>query len=151
VPFAAIASASLKGCDALTAFVQLYGNLSTVLAVLLILVIIQVGVTDRAPEYALLRSLGYSGLDLLRTILAEVTLLGGAAIVLSLPLTYLATFIFQRRLMQISDFVPIEVSLSAWLKLMAPALLLMLLSVLPAALRAARIPPAEVLRTRLGG
>jgi ABC-type lipoprotein release transport system permease subunit len=151
VPWEAIATSSLKNCDALTAFVQLYGNLSTLVAVLLILVLVQVSVTDRAPEYALLRSLGFSGLDLLRMLLAEIGLLAGTAIVLSLPLTRLATWVFQRRLMQISDFVPLEVSLLAWLKLMAPALLLMLLAAAPAAVRAARIPIALALRTRIGG
>jgi ABC-type lipoprotein release transport system permease subunit len=50
--------------------------------------------------------------------------------------------------MQISDFVPIEFGVRACLTVLAPALLLMPLSALPAGRRAARLSPATLLRLR---
>ena len=75
VPWQPIASISLLGCDALVGFVRLYGNLGGAVALFLIFTVILVGVSDRRGEYALLRSLGFSDLDLLRCVLAEVVLL----------------------------------------------------------------------------
>ena len=75
VPWAPIARISLAGCDALVAFVRLYGNLGAAVGLLLIFIVVLVGVSDRRAEYALLRSLGFSDLDLLRCVFAEVLLL----------------------------------------------------------------------------
>lgn len=148
VPWQPIASISLQGCDALVGFVRLYGNLGGAVALFLIFTVILVGVSDRRGEYALLRSLGFSELDLLRCVLAEVLLLTLSAAVVCVPATQLATWVFQQRLMQISDFVPIEFGLRACLTVLAPALLLLPLSALPAGRRAARLSPATLLRLR---
>ncbi len=148
VPWQPIASISRLGCDALLNFVQLYGNLGGAVALFLIFTVVLVGVSDRRAEYALLRSLGFSDLDLLRCVLAEVLLLALCAAVLCVPGTQLATWVFQQRLMQISDFVPIEFGLRACLSVLAPALLLMPLAALPASRRAARYAPATLLRLR---
>jgi putative ABC transport system permease protein len=148
VPWQPIKSLSLQGCDALVNFVQLYGNLGGAVALFLIFTVVLVGVSDRRSEYALLRSLGFSDLDLLRCVLAEVCLLTLCATLLCVPGTQLATWVFQQRLMQISDFVPIEFGLRACLTVLAPALLLMPLSALPAGRHAARLLPATLLRLR---
>ena len=148
VPWQPIASISLLGCDALVGFVRLYGNLGGAVALFLIFTVILVGVSDRRGEYALLRSLGFSDLDLLRCVLAEVVLLTLCSALLCVPGTQLATWIFQGRLMQISDFVPIEFGVRACLTVLAPALLLMPLAALPAGRRAARLSPATLLRLR---
>lgn len=148
VSWAPIARISLQGCDALVAFVRLYGNLGAAVGLLLIFIVVLVGVSDRRGEYALLRSLGFSDLDLLRCLLAEVSLLSLCSTALCVPCTQLATWIFQQRLMQISDFVPIEFGVRACLVALAPAVACMLLSVLPAGLRAARLAPATLLRLR---
>lgn len=148
VPWQPIRSLSLQGCDALVNFVQLYGNLGGAVALFLIFTVVLVGVSDRRSEYALLRSLGFSDLDLLRCVLAEVGLLTLCATLLCVPGTQLATWVFQQRLMQISDFVPIEFGLRACLTVLAPALLLMPLSALPAGRHAARLLPATLLRLR---
>lgn len=148
VPWAPIARISLAGCDALVAFVRLYGNLGATVGLLLIFIVVLVGVSDRRAEYALLRSLGFSDLDLLRCVFAEVLLLSLCATLLCLPCTQLATWIFQQRLMRISDFVPIEFGVRASLVALAPALILMLVAAVPAGLRAARLQPAALLRLR---
>ncbi|MBL9007271.1 MAG: ABC transporter permease [Myxococcales bacterium] len=148
VPWAPIARISLRGCDALVAFVRLYGNLGAAVGLLLIFIVVLVGVSDRRGEYALLRSLGFSDLDLVRSLFAEVSLLSLSATLVCVPCTQLATWIFQQRLMQISDFVPIEFGLGACLSSLAPAIAGMLLSALPAGLRAARLQPATLLRLR---
>lgn len=143
-----IARISLSGCDALVAFVQLYGNLGAAVGLLLIFVVVSVGVSDRRAEYALLRSLGFSDLDLMRCLFAETLLLSLCSTILCVPATQLATWIFQQRLMQISDFVPIEFGVRACLLALAPAVAGMLLSAVPAGLRAARLQPAVLLRLR---
>ena len=151
VPRAAVEQTSLAGCALLVGAIRLYGHMSTVLGALLVLVLVLTSVTDRAGEYALLRSLGFSGLALWRMLLVEVALLSGLALLLALPLTRWLTLWIQGRIMMISDFVPVAVPLKGYLQLVLPGFLYMLLTTAPALRRALQVPLALVLRQRALG
>lgn len=148
VPGDLVARAGTQNFQAVSAFLRIYGNLGVLAGAVLVLVFVRMSIDDRAGEYALLRSQGFSTLELLRSLLVEVFAIGISAILLSFPLTRLVTWIFQIRLMALSDWYPLHTSFAAWLRLMGPALLLMLLSSLPALHRAMQIRAAEVLRAR---
>ena len=122
-----------------------------IVGAMLVLVFMTMNIEDRTVEYALLRSHGFTTSELLRSILIEVLIIAGCAILISFPCTKLVTFVFQQRFMRISDFYPLRMTFSSWVRLMGPALAFTLLSVAPALRKAARTPAAEALRARIAG
>jgi predicted lysophospholipase L1 biosynthesis ABC-type transport system permease subunit len=129
---------------------RLYGHLSAFTALLLILVVFHVNVTDRLSEYAVFRTLGFSTGLILRSLLVELVAFAACVVALSLPATRLCTWYFQRRIEKIYDWVPVDGNLGTWARLMAVPMVLMFLTVLPSVYRATHVRAALMLRTRVG-
>lgn len=131
LPGKLLADAARHNFRAVSSFCRLYGNLSVIVGAILVLVLLTMNSEDRKVGYALLRSHGYRVTELLRSLVVEVVIIAVVAIVISYPLTKMATHVFQMRLMQISDFYPLRMGFGPWLSLMAPALGFMILGLIP--------------------
>ncbi|HEX3481033.1 MAG TPA: ABC transporter permease [Kofleriaceae bacterium] len=151
LPGDVLADASRKNLSVTANFCRLYGDLGVLVGAVLVLVFLGMNIEDRTAEYALLRSHGFTPPELLRSLLVEGAIIGATAIAVSYPLTRLATHVFQLRIMAISDFYPLRMGFGAWVELMAPAFLFMLLGVAPALRKIMKISVVESLRSRITG
>lgn len=150
IPQTALAEAGITNFQSTASFVEVFGHLAAVVSLIIMLAIIRVNSLERFSEYGLLWSLGFSPVQMFRCLLTELAGMGFLALGMSLPLTKLATWIFQRRIMNISFWVPINNSNTHIFSFVGPAVGLLILSVLPALYYAVRVPIADSLRCRTG-
>ncbi|MEK7691303.1 MAG: FtsX-like permease family protein, partial [Bdellovibrionota bacterium] len=135
----------------LSTFVNLYGHLGSLVGAILILVILSLNIVERAAEYAVMRSFGLTGREFLRSLTVEIFLTAVLAALFSFPLTQVATWLFQQRIMEISVWVPIDHSVPTWLVVVSPAFLVMFISIWPALRMVLTTSEAAVLRARSAG
>jgi ABC-type antimicrobial peptide transport system permease subunit len=151
LPGRLLASAGWANFHVTAVFVKLYGHLGALIALVLISAVIGVNISDRAADYAVLRSLGFSKAALLHSLFVEVLFTALCSLALSYPFTRLSIWVFQQRIMQIAFWVPVDNSFGQFCAYMLPVLAVMMLAVIPAWRRVERIPAAAILRARVAG
>lgn len=150
LPRAMLVEAGERGNRLMAQVMRAYAHIAAVVAFMLIVLIVRFNITDRQAEYALLRTLGISPRETFRSLIVEAALSALCVLLFSLPLCRLFLNLFQQRIMKVLNFVHLTQSPRAFVLLLAPALAVMVLTMLFDIRRIARIPAAQVLRRRDG-
>lgn len=150
LPRAMLVEAGERGNRLMAVVMRVYSHIEAMVAFLLIVLIVRFNITDRQAEYALLRTLGVTSGETFRSLIVEAALSALCVLLFSLPLCRLFLILFQQRIMKVLNFVHLTQSPRAFVMLLAPALVVMVLTMLFDIRRIARLPAAQVLRRRDG-
>lgn len=148
LPGAAIADSAQRANGVLLSAMRLYGHFGAAVALILVFASLQLAVTERADEFATLRSLGWGPAALARVLAAEALLVAILAAILAVPLTRLVTAVFAMRNLENGIVITVPADpVTVGLSLLVP-IAVMLVAVGPALVSVQRLDLPGLLRRR---
>jgi len=134
--------------DQITSIVRVGSGVSVAVALLFVMACLGYTVLKRAPDYHLLRALGYPNRVVVATILSEVGMLGVAAVILAVPIGALVAHYTDWRISQAWFHVATVLTVADYAWALVPAIILLPAVALPMARTVASTPLDEYMRSR---
>ena len=134
--------------DQITSIIRVGSGVAVAVALLFVMACLGYTVLKRAPDYHLLRSLGYRNRVVVGTILAEVGILGVASIILAIPIGAVVAHYTGGKISQAWFYIVTTLTVSDYAWALVPAIVLLPAVALPMARTVARAPLDEYMRSR---
>ena len=134
--------------DQITSIIRVGSGVSVAVALLFVMACLGYTVLKRAPDYHLLRALGYRNRVVVATILSEVGMLGVAAIVLAVPIGAVVARYTDWRISQAWFHVTTTLTVADYAWALVPAIVLLPAVALPMARTVAKASLDEYMRSR---
>ena len=134
--------------DQITSIIRVGSGVSVAVALLFVMACLGYTVLKRAPDYYLLRSLGYRNRVVVATILSEVGMLGVAAVILAVPIGALVAQYTDWRISQAWFHVVTTLTVSDYAWALVPAIVLLPAVAMPMARTVSKAPLDEYMRSR---
>ena len=134
--------------DQITSIIRLGSGVAVAVALLFVMACLGYTVLKRAPDYHLLRALGYRNRVVVATILAEVGILGVASIILAIPIGAVVAHYTGGKISQAWFYIVTTLTVSDYAWALVPAVILLPAVALPMARTVARAPLDEYMRSR---
>ena len=134
--------------DQITSIIRVGSGVAVAVALLFVMACLGYTVLKRAPDYHLLRSLGYRNRVVIATILSEVGILGVTSIILAIPIGAVVAQYTDRKISQAWFYVVTTLTVTDYAWALVPAIILLPAVALPMARAVAKAPLDEYMRSR---